>query len=93
MGGALDQSVIQPPPCPAGDLLDLVLLEVDLVSLGVSPLDAGEDDFLDVEVETHADGVGGDEVRSDFGIELSGLLLSALGGKSTVNHGDLGTLF
>lgn len=92
MRGALDQSVIQPPPCPASDLLDLVLLEVDLVSLGISPLDAGEYDFFDVEVETHADGVGGDEVRSDFGIELSGLLLSALGRKSAVNHGHLGTL-
>jgi hypothetical protein len=92
MRGALDESVIQPPPCPASDLLDLVLLEVDLVSLGVSPLDSGEYDFFDVEVETHADGVGGDEVRSDFGIELSGLLLSALRRKSAVNHGHLGTL-
>ena len=73
LAGDAERAVTQMPAGAAGDLAELGGSEVaELVAVELAVL--GEGDVVDVEVEAHADGVGGDQV-----VDVAGLVERDLG--------------
>ena len=71
--GGAEGAVARRPPGAAGDLRQFGRIELaELVAVELAV--AGEGDVIDVEIEPHADGVGGDEV-----IDIAGLVKRDLG--------------
>lgn len=83
---ALDEAVVESTTCSTSDLLNLVFLQLHFFPFKVSPFNTCKNYLLYVQIQPHPNCIRRHQVWRNISIELSCLLFSAFGRKSTVDH-------